>query len=196
MRLYECVVVSIWWYAGGGSHCLLPRHLPLCPGASSPLPHDQPQQSSGEECSHPITDTHTQWERDTSRWMIPPTTHRHTCRGTWHIRTHNSNLYSTSLHKRKFKCCRYYESCKSMYIYIHSVYIYIYTLVVFFQSVIHTYTWSHYLITEANSCIIYSRTLIEKCMHATIWMCGSQYMMVVEERGQGRGRLTLVLASR
>jgi hypothetical protein len=29
------------------------------------------------------TDTHS--ERDTSRWMIPPTTHRHTCSGTSHI---------------------------------------------------------------------------------------------------------------
>ena len=33
-------------------------------------------------------------------------------------------------------------------------------------------------------------------VYATIWMCGSQYMVVVEERGQGRGRLTVVLASR
>ena len=37
---------------------------------------------------------------------------------------------------------------------------------------------------------------IHVCMNATIWMCGSQYMVVVEERGQGRGRLTLSLASR
>ena len=30
----------------------------------------------------PLSETDTHSERDTSRWMIPPTTHRHTCRGT------------------------------------------------------------------------------------------------------------------
>jgi hypothetical protein len=55
---------------------------------------------------------------------------------------------------------------------------------------------SRRLIIEADSYLIYSRTLIHPCMY--IWMCGRQYMVVVEERWQGqeRGRLTLFLASR
>jgi hypothetical protein len=142
MRLYECVVVSIWWYAGE-THIVY--CLDICPFVQEHLRHFRMTNHSRvvERSVAILSETDTHSERDTSRWMIPPTTHRHTCRGTWHIRTHNSNLYSTSLYKRKFKCCRNSEGCKSMNTYIHSLYIYIYTLIVFFQSVIHTHMYIH-----------------------------------------------------
>ncbi len=95
------------------------------------------------------------------------------------------------------------------YIHTYSTYIhtYIHTYIQYIHTYMHTYIqmiasssacWmiSRRLIIEADSYLIYSRTLIHPCMY--IWMCGRQYMVVVEERGQGqeRGRLTLFLASR
>ena len=97
--LCECVLVRISWWGkrrqtadgrrqrdGGGLPRLPPRSWLLCPGAPSPLPHDHSQRSRSEQSDRPIRDRHTQWERDLE--MIPPTTHRHSCRGTWQTWTH------------------------------------------------------------------------------------------------------------
>ena len=88
IHVYTTVCMQLYEYVVGSIHCLLLPGWLLCLGASSPLPHDHYKRTRWEQSNHPIRDRHTQWERDTSRWMIPPTTHRHTCRGTWHIWTH------------------------------------------------------------------------------------------------------------
>ena len=135
--MYECNYMNVWLsvYGGGGregtgtGEAYIALSLDIGSFVQEHLRHFRMTIHSGPDESSPIilseTDTHS--ERDTSRWMIPPTTHRHTCRGTWHIWTHRHatagcivhhdfTVHYTMQHYHPRRCWRPYISS---YIHIH-----------------------------------------------------------------------------